>query len=137
MGLPLRMNLTTVRIKRLWVGSPGTQSSSVFKGATSEKVYHDEEDFRAQLYLRSQERRNRQLLGDNPFTMGHLTYRSPSDLTKRLKKGDLVVGLPNGVRGSYDTVNYEVSENCQEGHLPGPLIYCAYFGRNEDVTNSP
>lgn len=134
MALPLRMNPAKVLIRRLNLSQ--TTKSSVFKGPSSLKKYDEEETILAQVVMTTEERRNRQLLGNVPFTDGHITYRAPSDATKRLKKGDLIVGLPDGA-GGYDTVSYEITENARAGELPNPLIYCAYFKRNEDVVNSP
>lgn len=128
------MNVTTVRIQRL--DTSMTRSSSVFKGPTALKTYMLEEDFLAQVHVKTEERRNRQLLGDVPFTSGYLVYRAPSDPDKRLKKGDKIVGLPDGA-GGYDVVDYVVTENTRHASLPNPLIYFAYFARNEDVVNSP
>ena len=133
-GLPLRMNTTVVRIQRL--SETRNVPSSVFKGPTALKNYSEPEDFRAQVQFRAEERRNRQLLGDVPFTAGYLVYRAPTDAAKRLKKGDKIVGLPDGA-GGFDEVDYVVVENTRHGNLPDPLLYFASFARNEDVVNSP
>lgn len=134
MALPFRMNLTTIQIQRLSLST--TQLDDEFKNNAQPKVYGSVETFTGQFYIKTEERRNRQHLGDVPFTDGHITYRTPSSANSELKKGDKIVGIPNG-RGGYDTVDYVISEHARAAELPTPLLRMAYFKRNEDVTNSP
>lgn len=133
MALPLRLNLATVKIRRLTLAS--TNVDSDFQENTSTKVYAAEENFSAQVTLNSEERRVRMPLGNVPMTDGHLVYRAPTVAANRLKKGDRITGLPDGA-GGYDVVDYVVCENIRHGNLPNPLTYHAYFKRNEDNVNS-
>src|SRR5574343_822211 len=130
---PFRMNLTTVKVRRLLRSS--TLTDTEFKEATETKEYSAEEDFRCQVRHKVYDRSNRQMAGNVPFYSTVLCYKLPTDLTKRLQRGDKVTGLPDG-RGGYDVVDLVVNEVGPAGHLPGPTIWFAYLGRNEDVVNS-
>lgn len=137
--LPLRMNTTRIKIRRLSTEAAGSTTSTVvdpqFFHHSADKVYDEEEYFTAQLEIKAEARRVRMALGNIPWVDGYLVYRSPADATKRLKVGDKVTGIPDGA-GGYDVVDFVVCENSRHASLPNPLIYCAYFKRNEDNTTS-
>lgn len=128
------MNLTTVKIRRLDLTN--TLVDPDFGDNLAVKARQAEESFSAQIRWRAKDRRVRETLGNTPWTDGYLVYRAPATVANRLKKGDQITAIPNGA-GGFDTVDYIITENRPAGHLPGPLLFIAYFKRNEDVVNSP
>lgn len=128
------MNLATVKIRRL--DRTNTLVDSDFGDATAVKTYKDEETFLAQIRWRAKDRRVRETLGNVPWTDGYLVYRAPASPSSILRKGDKITAVPDGA-GGFEIVDYVVTENRPAAHLPNPLIFIAYFKRNEDVVNSP
>ena len=136
--LPRKLNWCTVYIRRL--DKTATAMDTRFREPAGEPVYLPAEPapaeaLRAQLKYFSFEEKQQRRLGNLPKTDGRLWYRTPSDLTKLLKAGDLIVAVPAG-NGLTRPVRFAIQCNRPVVHIQGwPRMQEAEFVMDANVFN--
>ena len=137
MGLPARLNLTSIKVRQL-KATADLHDDPVFGSPRTDKKWGAETELRCQLELHAYNSYAAKRSGNAQRSDGHATFRK-AYLSKKgvtLKVGDRVTAIKD--RGAvFTTTEFRITQVRPTGRLPNPLLVIAEFEHDREAKETP